>query len=236
MALRRINERFVNGHPSNYLAEAGVLVRQNDALTRYRSEVPDLWSVGSWDRLATSIVSARLPHMYSTSAEGTILSPSALQGAVLCAYPRDGNSMSQLCEEGTRRAAPHLHRPDDLKGMLAEHESKFVSDESDLSCLWVEGGEDPKDRSQCRYNEVVLSADQYHSSLPSVVEAFFYPVNGPVHRREGNPIRAKRAHAAFVSYFAAVAGVGKDGHSVPLLAFDVSLARRGMPPFSISVL
>ena len=84
-----INQRWMNGRPSNDLQEAGVLLRQNDALTRYRSEVPDLWSVGGWDRLATSIVNARLPYTYSTSAEGVVLSPHALRDGILCSYPRE---------------------------------------------------------------------------------------------------------------------------------------------------
>ena len=206
-----------------------MLVRQNDALTRYRSETPDLWSVGSWDRLAASIINSRLPYTYSTSAEGVVLRPHDLDAAVLCSYPRDGNSMGQLCEEGTPRATPFLYRQGNLQGMLQDHERLHVTRTDDLSCLWAEGGEDPDDRSRCRYNEVVLSASGYRALLPCVIEAVFYPTNGPVHRREGNPERARRARDLFLQQH------GQTSEQVPLLAFDVSLARAGHAPFSLAV-
>jgi hypothetical protein len=53
--LDEINLRFVRGRPSNSLADAGVVVRQRDAMTRWRSKVSDLWSVGDWDRTLHSI-------------------------------------------------------------------------------------------------------------------------------------------------------------------------------------
>ena len=214
--------------------EAGVLIRQNDAMTQYRSETPDLWSVGGWDRLAASIVNTNLPFMYSTSAEGVILKPSALQPDgksndwLLCSYPRDGNSMTQLCEKpGTGHAVPFRYTNDNLKGMLELHESRFRHEHSDI-CLWKAGGEQPDDRSNCRYNEVVMSASYYKRKIPNVIEAFFYPINGPVKKREGDPARARRAHEAFLERF------GKTAMEVPLLTFDVEKARNGRAPFGVA--
>ena len=222
-----------------------MLVRQNDAMTRYRSEDPDLWSVGGWDRLATSIVSTRVPYMYSTSAEGLVLQPHVLSaplhwdvdgaesgdrisagdghGGILCCYPRDGNSMGQLCEKGTARAASYIHQAGELRSMLSLQEEQLITlGTNDLSCLWLDGGEHAEDRSECRYNEVVLSASHYHARLPQVIEAIFYPVHGPVIRSDGSPERAARARDLFVHRF---------GRAVPLLAYDVSLARQGRAPF-----
>ena len=68
--------------------------------------------------------------------------------------------MTQLCEGEawtTGHAVPFRYTNDNLKGMLELHESRFRHEHSDI-CLWKAGGEQPDDRSNCRYNEVVMSA------------------------------------------------------------------------------
>ena len=94
-----LNMRFLHGTPSNQLSQAGVLVRQVDALTTYDG------SAGPWDvsgnanfadRLSASVVNAAAPFMFSTSAVGFILRSSSLPSdALWCSYPHDGNSMAE---------------------------------------------------------------------------------------------------------------------------------------------
>ena len=184
-------------------------------------KVPDLWSVGDWDRLAASVVSAKLPFMYSTSGEGVVLRPEKLEGGLLCCYPKDANSMGQLCEEGSGKYAAS-----ELADMLKAHSDPFFLLRDDDSCLWKDGHENRVDRSNCRYNELVLSGAVYTSALPAVIQAFFYPVNGPVHHREGDSDRAKKAHQLFLGNF-------PEASAVPLLTYDVALARAGEAPFRL---
>ena len=94
------------------------------------------------------------------------------------------------------------------------------------SCLW--GQPDVEDRSACRYNELVLDGAKYEAALPRVIEAVFFPENGPVHHREGDEASARMVHRRFVQAYQA--------HrlpTVPLLAFDVAEARAGRPPFRV---
>ena len=146
--------------------------------------------------------------------------------------------MGQLCEEGTDRAAAYMHRgASTLKAMLEEQLARFVHSDDD-SCLWKAGGENLEDRSHCRYNEVVIDAASYSEQLPRVVEAFFYPINGPVRRSDGNPERAHRAHALFLRRFGLDHQVATDRAelSIPLVAYDIRLARMRRAPFSLSKL
>ena len=122
-----------------------------------------------------------------------------------------------------------MHRPGDLASMLSDHQSRFVS-MSDLSCLWKEGGEDARDRSFCRYNEVVVSAAVYTSALPNVIEAFFIPINGDVVHRHGTPERARQAREAFRRRF----GLSR-AQTPPLFFYDIGLAQSGhAQPFSLA--
>ena len=69
----------------------------------------------------------------------------------------------------------------------------------------------------------------WHGALPASFEAFFFPINAPVHHREGDEATARRLHAAFRREFhLAAQGSNLD---VPLLSFDVGEARRGRAPF-----
>ena len=92
------------------------------------------------------------------------------------------------------------------------------------SCLW--GAPDVDDRSGCRYNELVLDGTKYVAALPSVIEAVFLPVRGPVHHREGDEGSAREMHSRFIHAYRGV--------DVPLLAFDVVEARAGRAPFRLA--
>ena len=175
------------------------------------------------DRLASSIVNARLPFIYSTSAVGFVLRPSAVQGALWCSYPRDGNSMSEAnhgCSSKGLTGSFHT-----LSRMM-EYQQNHLR--FSTSCLW--GEPDVEDRSGCRYNEVVLDAYKYEASLPRVIEAVFFPEHAVVHHREGDEPRARLVHRSLLRAYG-LAGARDRAEVPPLLAFDVQLAQGGHAPF-----
>ena len=69
----------------------------------------------------------------------------------------------------------------------------------------------------------MLDAVHLLKHLPSVVEAVFFPVRGPVHHPEGDERRAQAVRRSFQQQF---------GILLPLLSFDVSEARQGRAPFA----
>jgi hypothetical protein len=194
-------------------------VHQTDAMDGSRWDGGgDPWNVSPWnkDRFACSLINAHVPHMFSTSAVGFVLRPSALAGVVACSYPRDGNSMNN---------GPHGCGPDSYKHvqiMLRVHQNHLKPNEN---CLW--GKPDAIDRSGCRYNEVVLNGSKYAERLPNAIEAIFLPThqNGFVHHSEGDANAAHRLRAAFLQTY------GLHAEDIPLLSFDMTEARRGHAPF-----
>ena len=93
-----INRRFVLGTGANNddLASAGVVVHQTDAMDGGDGGVPWMTNDAYPDRFAASLVNAKAPYMYSTSAVGIVISPAHLSMEDLwCIYPRDGNTMGQ---------------------------------------------------------------------------------------------------------------------------------------------
>ena len=215
-----LNQRFRSGHPSDNLGEAGVLVRQMDSL----NSNDDMWKKaaigdGKWDdRLAASLINAKLPHMYSTSAVGLVLRPSAVEGCIWCSYPRDGNSMNQDQHGCANLKGYDMFAADRISDMMRKHEQDLHWHKT---CLW--GDPDDEDRSGCQYNEIVLNAERFEARMPSALEAVFYPTHGVVHTREGDEQRARAVRDSFTQHF---------GIQLPLLTYDISQAREGRAPFS----
>jgi len=209
-----INARFVHGQPSNVLQVAGVLVHQADTMDAW--DAP--WQTASGrfeDRLAASLVNSRLPYMYSTSATGFVLRPALAQGVIRCSYGRDGNSYNMQ---------PHgcgwnSHPPDAFDDMMRENEQKGYEG----SCCY--GGVSAEDRGGCRYNEVVLDGWKYSEQLPNIIEAVFFPINGQVDKWEGSEDSARDVHAKMLQQYDLSAA------QLPLLSFDVEVARSGGEPF-----
>ena len=94
--IQALNDRFVSGTASNNFSHAGVLLHQTDSMDdgETGSGQPWMTSAKHADRFAASIVSKQVPHLYSTSAAGLVLRPSAFQhkDAYWCSYREDGNS------------------------------------------------------------------------------------------------------------------------------------------------
>ena len=75
--------------------------------------------------------------------------------------------------------------------------------------------------------QVVLKSSVYAAALPSVIDAIFLPVDGPVHNRAGNVAQASRMRKALIGRYWSNPPI-----SVPLLAFHVDEARKGQSPFT----
>ena len=241
--VERINARFVHGGPSDDLEAAGVLVRQIDAMvdhdewwrTHKEGEGESARAIGTppWaapfdpklrDRLAASMINAKLPFIYSTSAVGFVLRPSDLQAGLWCSYPRDGNSMNVADHGCAGKGAIGSFKS--LAKMMVYHINHL---KSGTSCLW--GAPNAADRSSCQYNEVVLNGELYASKLPYVIEAVFFPEGGQVHHREGDESRARLVHRRFVQAYGHAYGPLRGVPAPPLLAFDVQHAKSQRAPF-----
>jgi len=78
VAIDQINERFQSGHPSNTLAEAGVLVHQFDGLEDWdngRGYRPchSGWCNGRYDHVSVSLINRQLPLVFNDNG-GIVLS------------------------------------------------------------------------------------------------------------------------------------------------------------------
>jgi len=171
------------------------------------------------DRMAGSIVNARVPWMFSTSAVGFVLRPSQLgSGIIRCSYSRDGNSMGsyQGCGYGA------MWGGDQIANMMREQER---SHHWYGACAPNVGA---SDRNGCQYNEVVLDGNKWLNRLPNLIEAVFYPVNCHVDHREGDRWKAQRVQAYFSQRY------GIDTYRTPLLKYDCGHAREGREPFTLA--
>jgi len=100
-------------------------------------------------------------------------------------------------------------KPEDMQMMLAENELR--KDVKLTHC-------DQKKHDGCRYNEIVVDADKWVSSLPKNIMAFFAPVGS------GSEQRARRAHTQFLAAY--------PSSKAPLLRLNLSDAAAPFRPLS----
>ncbi len=209
-----INARFLRGGVSDAVSEVGVFVHQVDSMSDGE------WSTSAKypDRMASAVVSARAPYMFSTSAVGFVLRPWAVDGLIWCAYGMDGATMRKPLNHGCDEAS----HPN-LSAALEEQRTRIEVLRwwgcFDLCC--IDNGT-VYDRSGCRYNEVVLNGPLWMDRLPNLMEAIFYPTGGRVDSVEGDRDRALAVRDHF-----------HEAYSVwlPLLVYDVGVGLRGGAPF-----
>ena len=104
-----LNERFMNGHPSNNFSEAGVVMHQFDdsgfdtTTRRLREGGVSKWSPwlpcpeGQWcskfgDRFSVSVLNARVPFSFNEYNGGIIINPDTAQRGTMCAWASDARS------------------------------------------------------------------------------------------------------------------------------------------------
>ena len=189
-----LNARFANGHPSNNLSLAGVLVRQFDNLDDSDDNsapwlpCPQHTSYGggeSWcykysDRWATSIINSDARRMYFAAhgpggRGGLVLAPRSIR--MLCAYPVDGNSMdpTKVCEplggDGVTCIPGCYAAGKQCPDMHRDWQCSYPPSEL-REALRVQKS---RDGYRLKNNEIVIEPRSVVDGLPESVEAFFVP-------------------------------------------------------------
>lgn len=155
------------------------------------------------DRLASSVVNARMPHLFSFDTGGVIVAPEYAK--VLCSYHGDGDDLARFCKPPTDWLKMPVEREQDgscIPGCTSHfgwcddkfnpcplcEEVKCAWRESGLAKMvdahvakldaWQEQGQSCVKgghfgRSKC-HNEVVLDADAWMSNMPRSIQAIFY--------------------------------------------------------------
>jgi hypothetical protein len=147
--LRRINARYANGHPSNDLHVAGVMVTM--ILSSARP-----WVAHTPGRLSCTVVNARLTGTYAHPA-GMVLAAGPTQACLWCAFPYDaGTNGPAPCSKGneyppSRFAEMMRHRQGGASGVkrvCARHARaprtrrvrSLSRPLSALTAMWARGG------------------------------------------------------------------------------------------------
>ena len=114
-----LNERFMNGHPSNNFSEAGVVMHQFDdsgfdtTTRRLREGGVSKWSPwlpcpeGQWcskfgDRFSVSVLNARVPFSFNEYNGGIIINPDTAQRGTMCAWASDARSFRAALAQAAR--------------------------------------------------------------------------------------------------------------------------------------
>ena len=227
-----LNTRFEVGHASEDVFECGVLVHQVDSLDDGRDAA--LWEPcprrGEWcspysDRMAATMINAKLPFLYSHDSPGFILSEDV---SIRCSFPRDGNSMAKVCDEEddedecvpgcfTHGAGCKDHGEscyESMKSMIEAHEKHH---QANNQCV-PKGQHDPS--NLCQYNEVVLdgTARRWKAKLPRIIDAVFFPAGKGEHL-------AREIHADFLKAYKL------NAMQVPLVKLDLSRSNANARPF-----
>ena len=220
--LHGINSRFADGHPSNRLDRAGLLVHVFD--------YPDCWlpaqlpwalrndttACSERDHLSASFMSAKAPFRYQrrNHTVGMIIAPAS--ASVLCSYVADGDS-DLVPAGGCRRPRCSGNQsswyrtcpfpPDQLREMLLmaaqRHESLERNPPSTKRFFTGVGG------SLLNYNEVILARAPWVRRLPSNVEAIVFfgrDIDLGGWHGVGDVRDAQQVHAAFLERYGASVG------------------------------
>mmetsp|Transcript_20331 Transcript_20331/g.37005 ORF Transcript_20331/g.37005 Transcript_20331/m.37005 type:complete len:353 (-) Transcript_20331:60-1118(-) len=101
-AATRINDRFLNGQPSNDISNVGVFVRSFDHEESVQEHPP--WGDERDPFVSASIINSMMPYTFQGgryAAAGLVLSPAAATASMLCSFHRDGATGGlHICENG----------------------------------------------------------------------------------------------------------------------------------------
>jgi len=213
-----LNARFVRGHPSSSLDEAGVLLHGFDHTEnqkeRWRGCSARAHPDGGGDceqfgnRFSASIIfrgmltagggaAAQIPLF--GSAGGIIFSPPATK--IICAYTADGGSRGKRdgCGDDFCDSARSAHDP------WCDGRPHLPRDLSNVLRGYVE-------QKRTSYNEIIVDTAALADYLPDSIEAIFYVASGGRQEEED----ARQVHRQFHAAFPAL---GVD--SVPLVRLDL---------------
>lgn len=209
--LSAINLRFLHGHPTNDIAEAGVIMRAFDGLENpWRpwepcpQDNPSLAMCARFaDRFPTSLVWPGHTSVYTGNGDGgLIIRPDAFKAhspPFKCAYHGDGTTMSkgnepcpELCTSPGAKWWRCAWPPNHLQRMMEAQK--------------------PED-----HNEVVLDTSVWVASLPATIEAIYAVPYG-----DDSHARARGVHRDYLERY------GLSAKDVPLLMYRFDQS----PPFS----
>ena len=186
-----MNERFKNGKASNDLAEAGVLVRQidalNDAQRPWRPCPKGQWCANLGDRWASSILNTWARKLYLYDKGGFILAPTA---RLFCACPEDCNSQDKVCDKlyGDEECTPGCFpKKQQCTPGGAAYSCSFPPKELKFALEAQQG----TDSFRGRNNEMVLDVRSIVHGLPNSIEGFFYLSTHPEGEDVMRSIRSK---------------------------------------------
>ena len=150
-AVEAINLRFQQGHPTNDISEAGVLLHQFDGLEdgyagRKWAPCHSGWCNGRYDHISVSLVSKQFGRVFNSNA-GVIYAPTT---QFECSFPHDGGTQSQTIEHAC--ALNTAYAPSRLKQCLEMQKAAHAGE----------------------YNEFVVSSKYIDGHLPGVIEAIMY--------------------------------------------------------------
>ncbi|KAF4663707.1 hypothetical protein FOL46_004624 [Perkinsus olseni] len=194
-----LNKRFNEGHPTDDLSQAGVLMHQWDNLgaedydESWRPYTAQECSNASAhancqyaDRISCLLINnqvrspgdGRIP-LYTYTRGGTIEDPDNTQ--VTCSYSEDGGTM----DRGNAGCGCH-HGDDECESLGDNNSCALEGPVADLSVCWWGPNDLQKmmDNQKSVYNEVVISSSTYLENLPQSIEAFFFIANGSLGETE----------------------------------------------------
>jgi len=219
-----MNSRYNRGEPTNDLEQL-VLMHTFDDVDGM-NERDDLWRpcpssmwCHRYDQMSATVVSRRLPHYFNQHMGGLILSPTAMQplsSSVRCAFAYDAGTMGSNGCPGGHCGQPggwpdYCHwSSSELRQMIEQHLG-LQSHPRTTGC----------GQSECNYNEVVINRAHWESHVPSIVEAFFFPLHSASAER--------KAHAVYAQFSSAFPSLVA---TTPLVSYDRS-SEAASPAFQL---
>jgi hypothetical protein len=182
--------------------------------------------------------------------------------AVRCAYACDGNTMGRAptgCSDITQQSGSlPIDSRCGVNGLPATAYRTIddmlvrLNPQPNTACVWTPTdpypgadvdamgrvrpppGETPLEHFDCRYNEIVLDADDVNDAFPKVLDAFFYTRNcyrSPRAHLSWLPTTATDVETVFNDFLKTYKAQMK--HAPLLLELDCSKLARGEPPFTL---
>ena len=240
-----LNARFAAGHPSDDVLAAGIMLHTFDAMDDGRDDVWNACPEEAWcgrynDRWSVSIVNRRTPSFFRGSGKepgnqpngGFVLDSSTLRpvaSSILCAWAVDGGTLQTVCKWAEHGCIPGCREHYDCEGrdnmgdycwFRANRLEQMMKVQERLLPTRTRGTCNEDD---CRYNEVVISAEAWAHRVPELIAAVYYP-NGSLPGRA----RARAVHCALIRSFPQL----NSATGPPLVRYD-GLANPAGPAFAL---
>lgn len=231
--LELLNSRWANGHPTNDLVAAGVLLHTFDAMDAGRDDVWNACPDDSWcgrynDRWSVSLINKRLPSFFRGSGQeagnepnaGFVLDSSAMEPAaesISCAWAIDGGTLGVDCTGQPSTCIPGCRDGFECGtgGVVGDYCWWGVDRLQDMleqqERLAPHRGRDVCFEDDCKYNELIIGSRAWARTVPWLIAAVYFP-RGSL-RAE---LRARAVHSALLRAFPYL----RSSTGTPLLRYD----------------